>query len=102
MDDDVGSFRVGPISVSPLLGRSNLKFTPRRSMTTFCGQPSGPTIEPAAELGHLSTQLLTPSLSSSSWSQVGGGGGAGAAGGGGGAGGVPKRDTREKPSNQSP
>src|SRR5690348_4545693 len=83
IESDSGAFRVGPMLVSPFFGRSNLKFTPRRSMTTFCGQPSGPTIVPAAVFGHLSLQSLTPSWSLSIVEQSAGGGAA--AGGGGGA-----------------
>src|SRR5574337_326809 len=100
IESALGSASDLEMSVSPFFGRSNLKFTPRRSITTFCGQPSGPTMVPAGVPGHLSSQSLTPSPSLSLVEQSAGGGVA--ATGAGAAAGAPKRDTMLKPRNQSP
>src|SRR6185437_1202114 len=101
IESAVGTANDLEMSVSPTFGRSNLKFTPRRSITTFCGQPSGPTIVPAAVSGHLSSQSFTPSWSLSMVEQSAGAG-AGATAGAGAAAGAPKRETTLKPRNQSP
>ncbi len=66
--------------VSPFFGRSNLKFTPRRSITTFCGQPSGPTIVPSGRSGHLLSHRFTPLRNCLEQSGAAGGGGAAGAG----------------------
>src|SRR5690554_159308 len=72
----MASFKVASAS-GRRVALSKSKFTPRRSMVTATGQPSGPTVWPGCESGQRSSQLLTPSPSSSRSAQLGGGGGGG-------------------------
>src|SRR5690606_35607421 len=81
---------------------SKSKFTPFRSIDTGTGQPSGPMVWPGCEFGHLSSQLLTPSPSSSRSAQLGGAGGGGGGGGAGETGGGPSGITTPTEAGRSP